>query len=244
MGLHDGHRRRKREQFLQHGLDSFAEHEVLELLLFYAISRRDTNETAHRLINTFGSLGGVFGASVEELQRVEGVGEQRGHTRYMSPQSQRSGPHGAEFWGPRTQGDSARLSMFKGSKLRPQQGSLSEPEATPDTERRQRGSESHQQPITAFLLLLLCASQIHRLETALQRERQRAGNSSSFLIREPGTRCLQNAHIPRSKTKTVVFVECGVSPIVCDVFSVKSKTRVLYKLQNTNCVMSVMLPIS
>ena len=175
---------------------------------------------------------------------VEGVGEQRGHTRYMSPQSLRSGPHGAEFWGPRTQGDSARLSMFKGSKLRPQQGSLSEPEATPDTERRQRGSESHQQPITAFLLLLLCASQIHRLETALQRERQRAGNSSSFLIREPGTRCLQNAHIPRSKTKTVVFVECGVSPIVCDVFSVKSKTRVLYKLQNTNCVMSVMLPIS
>ena len=84
---------------------------------------------------------------------VEGVGEQRGHTRYMSPQSLRSGPHGAEFWGPKTQGDSARLSMFKGSKLRPQQGSLSEPEATPDTERRQRGSESHQQPITAFLLL-------------------------------------------------------------------------------------------
>lgn len=151
---------------------------------------------------------------------VESVGEQSGHTRYMSPQSLRSGPHGAEFWGPRIQGDSTRLSMFKVSKLCPQQGSLSEPEATPDTERRQRGSESHQQPITAFLLLLLCASQIHRLETALQRERERAGNSSSFLISEPGTRCLQNAHIPRSKTKTVVFVVCGVSPIVCDVSSV------------------------
>ncbi|MBE6919430.1 MAG: DNA repair protein RadC [Ruminococcaceae bacterium] len=76
MGLHDGHRQRKKEQFLQHGLDGFADHEVLELLLYYAIPRRDTNEIAHRLVNAFGSLGGVFGASVEELSRVEGVGEQ------------------------------------------------------------------------------------------------------------------------------------------------------------------------
>ena len=76
MGLHDGHRQRKREQFLRHGLEGFTDHEVLELLLFYAIPRRDTNEIAHRLINTFGSLVGVFGASVEELSRVEGVGEQ------------------------------------------------------------------------------------------------------------------------------------------------------------------------
>lgn len=75
MGLHDGHRRRKREQFLQHGLDSFAEHEVLELLLFYAIPRRDTNETAHLLLKKFGSLRGVLGAPAEELKKVEGVGE-------------------------------------------------------------------------------------------------------------------------------------------------------------------------
>ena len=74
MSLHDGHRQRKKQRFLQHGLDSFADHEVLELLLFYAIPRRDTNETAHRLLEHFGTRKGVLTASVEELQKVEGVG--------------------------------------------------------------------------------------------------------------------------------------------------------------------------
>ena len=75
MGLHDGHRARKKEQFRRHGLDGFADHEVLELLLYYAIPRRDTNETAHRLLQKFGSLQNVFSAEAEELARVEGVGE-------------------------------------------------------------------------------------------------------------------------------------------------------------------------
>lgn len=75
MGLHDGHRARKREQFRRSGLDSFSDHEVLELLLYYAIPRRDTNDAAHRLLEKFGSLQGVFTAPAEELVRVEGVGE-------------------------------------------------------------------------------------------------------------------------------------------------------------------------
>lgn len=75
MAVHDGHRQRKKEQFRMHGLDAFADHEVLELLLYYAIPRRDTNPVAHRLMERFGSLDGVFSATVEELEEVEGMGK-------------------------------------------------------------------------------------------------------------------------------------------------------------------------
>lgn len=74
MGVHDGHRQRKREQFLNHGLDSMAEHEALELLLYYAIPRRDTNPLAHELIDRFGSLAGVLAAPWEELAKAPGMG--------------------------------------------------------------------------------------------------------------------------------------------------------------------------
>lgn len=86
MGLHDGHRARKKKQFLQTGLDSFADHEALELLLYYAIPRRDTNPTAHLLLKKFGSLDGVLNASVEELQQVEGVGEAAALLLSLAPQ--------------------------------------------------------------------------------------------------------------------------------------------------------------
>ena len=75
MNVHEGHRERKKRQFLENGLDAFQEHEVLELLLYYAIPRRDTNPIAHALLKKFGSLDAVFAAPVEELKRVEGVGE-------------------------------------------------------------------------------------------------------------------------------------------------------------------------
>ncbi len=66
-GLHDGHRDRVRERFLTDGLDHFNDHQTLELLLFYAVPRRDTNELAHRLINTCGSLSAVLDAPIEIL---------------------------------------------------------------------------------------------------------------------------------------------------------------------------------
>lgn len=75
MGVHDKHRERMRKRFRENGLSGFADHEALELLLYYAIPRRDTNPIAHALISHFGSLAGVFSAPVEALKEVEGVGE-------------------------------------------------------------------------------------------------------------------------------------------------------------------------
>jgi len=75
MDEHRNHRQRKKEQFRVHGLDAFADHEALELLLYYALPRVDTNPIAHRLLAQFGTLEKVFSATAEELAAVEGVGE-------------------------------------------------------------------------------------------------------------------------------------------------------------------------
>lgn len=73
--LHGGHRDRLRARFIQNGFDGFAPHEVLELLLFYAIPRKNTNDIAHALIERFGSFDRVMEAPYEELLQVEGVGQ-------------------------------------------------------------------------------------------------------------------------------------------------------------------------
>ncbi|MET0017354.1 DNA repair protein RadC [Oscillibacter sp.] len=75
MGIHDGHREKMRRRFLETGLAGFADHEALELLLFYAIPRRDTNALAHQLLERYGSLETVLAAPVEDLQKVKGMGE-------------------------------------------------------------------------------------------------------------------------------------------------------------------------
>lgn len=75
MSIHDGHRQRLKNRFCTEGLDNFDELHVLELLLFYCVSRKDTNPLAHRLLDHFGSLARVLSASREELEKVEGVGE-------------------------------------------------------------------------------------------------------------------------------------------------------------------------
>ncbi len=73
--LNAGHRSRMRNRYLASGLDGFQPHEVLEMLLFYALPRRDTNKIAHELINRFHSLAGVLDADIKDLQDVDGIAE-------------------------------------------------------------------------------------------------------------------------------------------------------------------------
>lgn len=89
MSVHDGHRERMKETFKKNGLGGMNEVNALELLLFYAIPRRDTNIIAHALLDKFGSLTGVFSASIQELCQVEGVGENTALLITMIPQIMR-----------------------------------------------------------------------------------------------------------------------------------------------------------
>lgn len=84
--IHEKHRERVRERFLKDGLDNFADHNVLEMLLFYAIPVKDTNELAHDLLNTFGSLSAVFDARVGDLMKVKGIGKNTAVLIKMIPQ--------------------------------------------------------------------------------------------------------------------------------------------------------------
>lgn len=73
--IHRGHREKMRQRFVKSGLEGFADHEALELLLYYAIPRQDTNPIAHRLMERYGSLFAVLAAPIEDLKKVEGIGE-------------------------------------------------------------------------------------------------------------------------------------------------------------------------
>lgn len=72
--VHEKHRARMQARVERDGLESLAEHEALEYLLFLAIPRQDTNELAHRLIEYFGDFCKVMEADPAELVRVKGIG--------------------------------------------------------------------------------------------------------------------------------------------------------------------------
>lgn len=78
--LHDEHRKRLKEKFSKYGSEGLSEHEFIELLLFYALPRKNTNDIAHLLINEFGSLRGILDAEAESLVRINGISE---HTALM-----------------------------------------------------------------------------------------------------------------------------------------------------------------
>lgn len=72
--LHSGHRQRMLKKYLEHGIDCFEEHEILEIFLYTAYSRRNTNDISHQLIDRFGSLEGVMNAGYDELVEEKNVG--------------------------------------------------------------------------------------------------------------------------------------------------------------------------
>lgn len=72
-GVHDGHRARLRQRYIDNSLDAFADHEVVELLLTYSIPRRDVNALAHKVLDTFGSFSAMADASVDELCKIDGI---------------------------------------------------------------------------------------------------------------------------------------------------------------------------
>ncbi len=84
--IHSGHRSRLRQRFVSDGLDSFLPHQMLELLLFYAIPRGDTNEHAHRLLNEFKTVYRVFDADIEALCKVNGIGKNAASLIGLIPQ--------------------------------------------------------------------------------------------------------------------------------------------------------------
>jgi DNA repair protein RadC len=86
--IHNGRREKLRQSFKKYGLETFNETQVLEFALGMTIPRIDTNPTAHRLINTFGSLDGVISASVDKLTRVPGVGVQSANFLHFLKQFQ------------------------------------------------------------------------------------------------------------------------------------------------------------
>ncbi len=69
----EGHRQRLKNRFLNYGLESFEPHNVIELMLFYTIPRKDTNGLAHDLIDRFGSFNAVLEADYESLMEVKGI---------------------------------------------------------------------------------------------------------------------------------------------------------------------------
>lgn len=96
MEIHEGRRKRMRQRFLKSDLDSFAEHEALELLLYYAIPRKDTNVLAHTLLERYGSLSSVLFAPIDDLKNVVGMGESTAVLIHMIPQLMKKARLGEE----------------------------------------------------------------------------------------------------------------------------------------------------
>ncbi len=72
---HNFHRKHMRERFYEAGFKGMPDHNVLEMLLYFGIPRKDTNDIAHELINRFGSYADVLEADRHDLMKVKGMTE-------------------------------------------------------------------------------------------------------------------------------------------------------------------------
>lgn len=64
---HKGHRSRMRQRYVNGGFDNFADHEILEMILYYCYPQKDTNPLAHRLLEAFGSISAIMEAPLDSL---------------------------------------------------------------------------------------------------------------------------------------------------------------------------------
>ena len=87
--VHDGHRKSVKKKFIENGLDVFSPHEALELYLFYAIPRKDTNPLAHKLLDRFVTIAGVCDAPIDELMNEFGLTENTAVLLKLLPQMSR-----------------------------------------------------------------------------------------------------------------------------------------------------------
>lgn len=69
-----GHRERLRERYLKNGIDALQPHEILELLLTFAIPRKDTKQIAYALLHRYKTINGVCNASLDQLKEIAGIG--------------------------------------------------------------------------------------------------------------------------------------------------------------------------
>ena len=83
--LHVGHRKRLKEKIKNNGFKSLSLHEVVEVFLFGYIPYKDTNEIAHRLIESYGSIYNILNAPPEELQKFNGIGQETAQNISLLP---------------------------------------------------------------------------------------------------------------------------------------------------------------
>ncbi len=84
--VHAGHRQRVKKRFIEQGFDGMEPHQILEMVLFYAIPRKDTNLIAHQLLERYGTLARVCDSPIDSLQNDFGLSENAAVLLKMIPE--------------------------------------------------------------------------------------------------------------------------------------------------------------